>query len=182
MTTLLTDTPASGPSACAPATPAPRFPARQPSPSWPTTRLARDDVTRLLSVPPFTAPTAEHRYKRKIGVRLLLEWLADQLGESWQQRWQASGAEEAGDTWRRLPAGWLAERGHGRWHQEAIVEVLPVAVGAEVVRPSLQWLVGGGLARGGRLVASLEASRDPDGFARLRSLCTADDRVSATAA
>lgn len=181
MSTLLADTPTGAP-ACSPAVLAPRFPARQPPQAWPATRLTRGDVTRLLSAPPFTAPTAEHAYKCNVGIKLLLDWLADQPGESWQQRWRASGAEEAGEMWRRLPTGWLAERGHGPWHQEAIVEVLPVAVSAELVRPSLHWLVGGGLARGGRLVASMEAARDPDGFGRLRSLCMTDDRVSAVAA
>jgi hypothetical protein len=51
-----------------------------------------------------------------------------------------------------------------------------VAISADLVRPSLPWLVGGGLARGGRLLPNLEASCDPEGFARLRSLCHADVR------
>lgn len=159
--------------------PEPAFPARRTPTSWPATRLTREEAARLLASPPFVEPVAKHRCKRTAGGRLVLEWLADQPGETWQERWMASGAEQAPLAWRRLPMTWLAERGHGRWHQEAIVEALPAAISADLVRPSLPWLVAGGPARGGRLVARLSASRDPAGFARLRALCEADDAVSA---
>jgi hypothetical protein len=124
MTDLLVDDPAvGGSSLSAPDAPEPTFPARRTPTSWPTTQLTREQAARLLTSPPFAAVTAKRRCKRTAGVRLLLEWLADQPGESWQQRWVASGAEQAPRAWRQLPAAWLAERGHGRWHQEAIVEV-----------------------------------------------------------
>jgi hypothetical protein len=38
------------------------------------------------------------------GQILLLNWLEGQDGDSWQQRWLASGAEQAGTSWRQLPA------------------------------------------------------------------------------
>lgn len=183
MTDLPVDAPAvGGSSPSASGAPEPMFPARRTPTSWPATQLPRDQAARLLVSPPFAAATAKGRCKRSAGVSLLLEWLADQPGESWQRRWLASGAEQAARAWRRVPTAWLAEHGHGRWHQEAIVEALPVAISADLVRPSLPWLVGGGPARGGRLVSSLETFRDPDGFARLRALCDDDASVSAAAA
>jgi len=182
MSSLLLDHQAlSGSSRCAPDAAAPAVPACRTPSSWPATRLSTEQATRLLASP-LVVPTAERRYKRTAGITLLLDWLTDQTGESWQERWNSSGAEQTARGWRRLPIGWLRERGHGPWHQQAIVEALPVAIGADLLRPSLSWLVGGGLARGGRLLPSLEAYRDRDGLARLRSLCDADDGVSAAAA
>ena len=40
------------------------------------------------------------------------------------------------------------------------MEALPVAISADLFRPSLTWLVSGGGARGGLLVRNLAASRD----------------------
>ena len=43
---------------------------------------------------------------------MLLDWLDDQPGETWQQRWLASGADAAGERLGgRCPAGWLRRRG-----------------------------------------------------------------------
>jgi len=56
-----------------------------------------------------------------------------------------------------------------------------VAISADVLRPSLCWLVGGGLANGGLLVRNLAASRDPEGFTRLATACDDDPRVSPSA-
>ena len=157
------------------------FPARQVAGSWPRTRLPRAAATQLLTSAALCADTAERRSRRRVGVELLLDWLGDQPGQNWQQRWQVSGAEADPARWRGLLTGWAAEHGHGPWHRQAMVEALPVAVGADLLRPSLRWLVGGALARGGRLVANVEA-RDPDGFARLRSICASDPHVSEVAA
>jgi len=158
------------------------FPPRPAVESWPRTRLPHAAAARLLTSPPFAGATAERRSQRRFGVGLLLDWLCFHSGSSWQQRWYASGADHDPAGWRGLLGGWAAERGHGPWRQEAMIEALPVAVSADLLRPSLPWLVGGGLARGGRLVANLETSRDPDGFARLRSTCATDPHVSGVAA
>jgi hypothetical protein len=58
------------------------------------------------------------------------------------------------------------------------VEALPLAISADLFRPSLTWLVSGGGARGGLLVRNLAASRDRQGFSRLRELCAGDGGVS----
>jgi len=150
--------------------------------SWPATRRTREQAQAVLVSLPAPADTADDPGKRQVGAGLLLDWLADQPGGSWQDRWQASGAEQAGRDWRQLPIGWVRGRGHGRWRQEAVVEALPAAISAELVRPSLGWLVGGGLARGGLLVRTMTACRDPGGFARLRSLCQTVSGVSDVAA
>jgi hypothetical protein len=57
---------------------------------------------------------------------------------------------------------------------------LRVAISADVVRPSLRWLVSGASGRGA-LVRVLAASRDPAGFARLTQHCQADPEISSAA-
>jgi integrase len=111
-------------------------------------------------------------------MRLLLDWLVDQPGATWQERWLSSGADAAGRTWRGVVQTWTDEQGHGPWRRDCLVGALPVAITADLVRPSLTWLVGGGPARGGLLVRNLAASRDPEGFARLRAICGQDSAVS----
>jgi hypothetical protein len=157
------------------------FPARAPAQEWPRTLVTGEQAVELLGSAPFAEPNAAKRTKLTAGTGLLLEWLGEQPGHSWQQRWRAGGLEENPGRWRGMLAGWAAERGHGGWRQEGMVEALPVAIAADLIRPSLPWLVGGALARGGRLVAAMTA-RDPDGFARLRTCCVEDDAVNTAAA
>jgi hypothetical protein len=56
-----------------------------------------------------------------------------------------------------------------------------LAVAADIVRPSMTWLVSGGSSHGGVLVRNLAAWRDPDGFARLAARCDSDPGVSVMA-
>jgi hypothetical protein len=54
---------------------------------------------------------------------------------------------------------------------------LRIAISADLVRPSLSWLLSGAMGRGA-LVRVLAASRDPEGFVRLRAHGTANPDVS----
>lgn len=47
---------------------------------------------------------------RRRGLPLLLDWLEDQPGQTWQQRWLASGADAAGEDWAQVPQQWLHQR------------------------------------------------------------------------
>lgn len=91
-------------------------------------------------------------------------------------------ADIAGAAWRRLRVTWLAGRGRPAQHHGFMGLGLLLAVSADVLRPSLSWLVSGALGNGAALVRVLAASRDPEGFARLGEHCEADAEVSATAA
>lgn len=159
------------------------FPPRSSPLSWPATTAGRGEVLCRLTSPPFVPPDAERQRRRARGVSLLLDWLGDQPGRTWQERWLASGADAAPVTWRDLPAAWLISSGdHGEGRRSALIEAMSVAICADVVRPSLTWLVGGGFARGGGLlVRNIEACRDLDGFTRLRAVCDDDPGVSALA-
>jgi hypothetical protein len=165
-----------------PAAPSRRFPPRPVLSSWPASEVSGEQALAALTAPPFVLDRREAQYRRAAGVRLLLDWLSAQDGVSWQDRWLASGADVAGERWRQVPADWLRRQGdYSNWRQDALVGALSVAVSADLLRPSLSWLVDGGPARGGLLVRNLEACRDPDGFARLAQHCCTAGLTAAVA-
>ena len=126
----------------------PRYPVRLVETGWPATCGDRADVDRIVAAASDELPTQRVRDARRRGVPLLLDWLADQLGETWQQRWLASGADAAGAQWARYPEQWLRSQGtYSPNRLELMTSSLLVVVGADVVRPSLAWLLSGGKKR-----------------------------------
>jgi hypothetical protein len=146
------------------------YPPRAAPQSWPATTAAHDEVVARLTSAPFLLDNPVKQARRSHAIRLFLRWLGEQPGDSWQQRWLASGADAAGAEWREVPTRWLRQRRPASaWREATLTEALPVAISADILRPSLSWLVSGGLARGGLLVRTLAASRDPDGFAQIHA-------------
>ena len=84
-----------------------QFPARPLQVTWPATSQSRDDLLARLSGAPFLVEKRDKQVQRVFGVKLLVNWLADQPGRTWQERWLASGADVAGAGWREVPAEWL---------------------------------------------------------------------------
>jgi Phage integrase family len=155
-----------------------RFPARSVAVSWSATEQPRHVVEQRLTAPPFISEKPDSQRVRAAGVRLLLDWLTDQPGESWQQRWAASGADPACGGWRRVAASWLrAHGGDATWRVWSLSSGLLAAIGADVIRPSMAWVVSGTTAQGG-LVRVMSRGRDVEGFARLRALCDADPDIA----
>ena len=77
------------------------YPPRLVPGSWAATRRTRQEVlAEGLSVSAFLESYGKRRSKGGVGLRLLLDWLADQPGRSWQERWQTSGADAAGRAWQ----------------------------------------------------------------------------------
>jgi hypothetical protein len=148
---------------------------------WPATGHGRDKVWEQLTRPPFVMEVASSRGTRVRGLARLLDWLTGQPGQTWQERWLASGAEAAGGGWTQLPIRWLHRRGQrSRWLRAELASALGVAICADLIRPSLSWLVSS-LAGKGALVRDLARTRDPQGFARLRELCAGDRGISKAA-
>jgi hypothetical protein len=85
---------------------------RSPGAAWPATSLDRDAAWEWLAGPPFAPAAAKARGEHRLGARLLLDWLADQPGDTWQDRWLASGADAAGNSWREVTTAWLQDHGH----------------------------------------------------------------------
>ena len=82
-----------------------RFPARSVTAGWPVTRAGREETLKRLTCAPFTSGSAGAQKGRALGLASVLDWLEDQPGDSWQDRWLASGADSAGRGWRDVPAG-----------------------------------------------------------------------------
>ncbi len=170
----------------APGSPAPlalagiraRFPARPVTSDWPATTAKREETLRRLTSAPFASDSAGTQKERVLGLASVLGWLEDQPGDSWQDRWLASGADSAGRGWRDVPAGWLASRGqYSDARLGRLSAALLTVICADVVRPGMSWFAGS-VMRGGHLVTGMQSARDPDGFARLRELCDRDPHVS----
>jgi Phage integrase family len=192
VTSLLVTEPAAAPtlSATRPATALSPRPAttgsvaRPQGVDWPATRQGRQETWERLTRPPFVLegnPVGQGSRKR--GLRLLLDWLETQPGATWQDRWLASGADAAGAAgaagaaWRHVSAAWLREHDQDVPHRlEVLARALLVAISADIIRPSVRWLVTANLRRGA-LVGDLTRSRDAEGFAQLRALLAAEPNV-----
>jgi integrase len=150
-----------------------RFPPRLVAAAWPATTHGREQVLGQLA-------GGAASQQRIAGIEALLDWLEDQEGGSWQERWLASGAESLGARWLQLPAQWLHQRaGHPDRRASMLPQALVTAICGDIVRPSLAWLVTARYDTG--LARVMAAYRDPAGFARLAGLCDHAGGVPKTA-
>lgn len=155
------------------------------TPSLPTPRIARPTVWTasqqsveevLAGVEALEAGASRKELLRRLhGVQVLLAWLRGFPGESWQQRWLASGADTAGKAWTDLIGG--TEPATDPKKARAL------ATGAagrlillDVLRPSYDWLYS---SPSNTLYARFEQVRDPAGFTAMGVLCDADQRLTA---
>lgn len=150
------------------------FPPRLIEASWPATEETRSAVLARVLAAPFTLDNRLSQQTRRTGVLSVLSWLQTHPGDSWQQRWQASGAENQSD-WRALVT--VTAAGQSR-SQVAVGRQLPhlspgllVLICADVIRPSLGWLLRFAPARRG-LATEMARTRDPEAFAALEQLCS----------
>ena len=148
-----------------------RFPPRPVAMTWAVTGQPREQVLDWLLKPPFRLGNPASQANRKAGVIQILAWLETLPGDTWQDRWAASGAEDAED-WRTVPAWWL--KGGAPVIDDHGPEVSRLGTGmillitGDVLRPGLSFLL---TATSRHLAAEMARTRDPAGFARLESLC-----------
>jgi integrase len=159
-----------------------RFPPRLVAAIWPAAGQSRGQLLSRLLAPPFATGGTDTRQRRRLGLIRLLDWLEQQPGGCWQQRWVSSGADAAGNlAWRDLPTRWL--RAAGKGHQDPKGDYVMFSTGlylmicADAIRPSLNWLLTPGTPR--LLVTEMARSRDPAGFAALAASLQ-DDPASAS--
>ncbi|MEW2624355.1 hypothetical protein [Streptomyces sp. NPDC048106] len=154
-----------------------KFPPRPSAAHWPAAEMDRDEVPRMwVEATPRQEDPRNHDFRRR-GLTLMLDWLAEQPGRTWHERWHASGADADGEQWAAGPARWLEQHGKSsRTRLETMTSSLVVMIGADVVRPSLHWLLTGGKKR--KLARNMIRARDTEGFARLDDFCRADDGIS----
>ncbi|MET9692967.1 site-specific integrase [Streptomyces sp. NPDC006514] len=143
-----------------------RFPPRPYEDAWPATSQPYEEVVARLNQPPLRAISASTHHYRRRGATLILRWLQDQPGDTWQQRWNASpGANSTGSQWNKLAASWI---GYGAVNGNGILNSgLFALVCADVLRPSLHWQL---TRTSTNLRAIICQHRDPEGFARLQKL------------
>ncbi len=150
------------------------FPPRLLTSSWPATEAGRAAVLARVLSTPFALDNPLSQQTRRLGVLAVLSWLDTFPGAGWQQRWQASGAEDQLD-WRDLVTA--AAAGRARSTVAAGTRLphlgpgLLVLICADVLRPSLGWLLRFAPARRG-LAAEMARTRDGAAFAALAQACT----------
>jgi len=158
-----------------------RFPARAEALNWPATCRSREEIWTQVTSPPFVLANAGTESKRIRGLTRLLGWLESQPGATWQDRWRNSGAEVAGVAWRQVPLRWLDDHGRrSRWLPAELSAALKVMICADLIRPSLSWLVAAASVKGA-LAGDLAKTRDSAGFARLTTRCDGHPGISARA-
>lgn len=108
---------------------------------------------------------AKERAMHRLALNLLLDWLVGFDGDSWQQRWLASGADAAGRSWSSLVRFRGVNKAYRITQMTCAVARL-VLLGA--IRPSYSWLY---TSFAGTLYERFGEVRDPDGFAALDLVC-----------
>lgn len=148
------------------------FPARVSGPSWPSTRLDRAAVLERVFAVPFRLKNAASQNNRRKGVLAVLGWLSTFPGETWQQRWQASGSEATKD-WRKLFKGEPADRWPGS-QPPHLSSGLLVLICADVIRPSLGWLLRFAPVRR-TLAIEMARTRDTKAFSAMNDTCVTEE-------
>lgn len=147
-----------------------QFPPRPLQTAWPATRSSEAAVVdRILRVRS-TADSRGAEAERKDGLVTTLRWLQQQPGDTWQQRWLASGAEAAGNiNFRQMASDQLWGSGERKSYEYArFGRGVRLLLGADVIRPSLAWLMTPRFFRA--VPTEMARSRDPEGFARLAKI------------
>jgi integrase len=130
--------------------------------SWWQTCQEREALAgRLLTT--FTDPAAGRGrdQTRRRGLAKLLDWLQSQPGDTWQDRWLASGADAAGFDWAELPLGREPAPRHRR---DELTSGLVLLVAGQVIRPTYRWLM---RQRHALMLAEARKAIDPEGFDRI---------------
>lgn len=155
-------------------TPAMATPRLERASSWAGTARGREEILAALEEMEAGA-TRKELNRRRHGMSLLLDWLESFPGASWQQRWQASGADTAGPGWTALvEVAGLQGGAQGRAQLTGAAGRL-ILLGA--LRPSYGWLY--------QLISAAVLGRfrdrqDPEGFAALDVLCAGTERLTVT--
>jgi hypothetical protein len=143
-----------------------KFPPRSVPDTWPATCDSAEQILQRLNRSPLRAANKGTRGARNMGASRLLEWLEALPGDTWQQRWLASGAQELGPRWVDELVSWCSGRGRecAPGHLQAGLLAL---LCADVLRPGLEWLSRIVQSRHWRVAVA--AHRDPQGYAALEA-------------
>ncbi len=131
---------------------------------WPATDRSREQLIDALGGIE-GRHDAKERAMHRLALNLLLDWLVGFDGDSWQQRWLASGADAAGRDW----SGLVRFRGVNKAYRTTqMTGAVARLILLDAVRPSYSWLY---TSFAGTLYERFREIRDPDGFAALDLVC-----------
>ncbi|HXY43495.1 MAG TPA: site-specific integrase [Acidimicrobiales bacterium] len=151
------------------------FPPRSVPPRWAATERPREKLlAELLAASALVDDVGAPRQRRRLGLTRLVDWLANQSGETWQQRWLASGADTTGnaDWWPPLLAWARPAAPIGGVSTSSNLRVCAlILVCTDAIRPSLHWVLNPRAPQ--NMVPLMAMLRDPNGFAELAGLCDA---------
>ena len=164
------------------------------TPSLPTPVIARPTVwsasqqsveEAMAGVEALESGASASEMRRRLrDAGVLLEWLRRFPGESWQQRWLASGVDTAGRAWPDLLTAGLADGTQVEGLPSGPATVRSLATGTagrlillDVIRPGYDWLYS---SQSWTLFPRFEQVRDPEGFAAISARCAADLRMAST--
>jgi hypothetical protein len=136
-------------------------------------------MDRLLRAP-FVQASGERLRVRRHCLARVLDWLDRQPGQTWQERWLASGAEDLGRDWVLLPMEHYVGRGWSD-HRGRLLSGMLLVLCGQVIRPTYRFLL---LQNFTQVLGQARRTLDPDGFAALEahSLATGrSDRDTAAA-
>ncbi|GGN23679.1 integrase [Lentzea pudingi] len=133
---------------------------------WPQTRLRRDALAQLAYDLPVGDQHPDKRQSRRNGATRLLTWLESCPGGTWQERWEASGAESLGKGWREAGVDALVAAGgtspfNARRHFTLGMSCL---ISLRVLRPGYDWMITNHFSDTYRHVQALT---DPEFFAEI---------------
>jgi len=125
-----------------------------------------------LATAPFRADDSYARCHRKLSLQAVLDWLELYPGQTWQQRWDATGAGRDGHRdWRIQLVADLDAAGLMGQRRDYVRKVLGMGmiqlIGGDYVRPSLGWLLATSSPL--RIANEMAKVRDPHGIAELRA-------------
>lgn len=123
-----------------------KFPPRLVPGAWPRTRESRVVLEERMAAAPFRGDDSQSRCHRKASLHAVLDWLELYPGQSWQQRWEATGAGRDGQRdWRLQMLADLATAGLLDRHPGYVRKILGTGliqlIGGDYLRPSLGWLM-----------------------------------------
>jgi hypothetical protein len=124
-----------------------------------------EDVFAVLDRPPFRLKSVHSQWQRRSGARAILLWLSSFLGESWQERWEASPAAVCPRRGAEEGHAWVSGAAETPWRN--VQAGLLTLAGADVVRLPLSWQFG---YRTTHLRPFVEGHRDPEGILGLKEM------------
>ena len=151
-----------------------RFPPRNPGRNWPATERPSESVLAEMIAASCDLDETGAQQRRRLGMVRLLGWLSEQSGDTWQQRWESSGADVSGnaDWWKPMLAWARPQRPHCGVTLSSNLRVCALMlVCADVIRPTVEWVFNPRAPQ--NLVPLMAALRDPGGFTELGALCDA---------